>query len=299
MKRFLAIVCSVALAGFILAGCQYETMNSQVETAPPEDALLGSLHKVEHSPQKAWKKVYLKPEKQEFRTSEKELTFTIENGQASQLLYSYYSDLTLEIEQADGWYEIVVSEVRMPEQMLPKNSQQKITIYLEDWDYSFPSGHYRLVLSRNGAWTAGEFDLVQDAPLTVDRTRISPVLRRDAYALDSEKWMNKIILTADRSPYSLKELELQIQNNSDQQLGYGESDKFLSIQIDGNWYRIPQGSANLLALIVPPHTTQPINPMSNWEYELPSGHYRFELMLISHQNESDYLWTAVEFDLVE
>lgn len=308
MKRFFAVLCSVAVACVVLAGCQNETPpeanNSQVEAMPQEDIPLGSLQKVEHAPEKIWRKVALKPEKQEFYTSENELLFTLENERDSRLFYDHYFDFALEVKREDGWYEIGVSGIRMPERVLPKRSQHEIAIYLEDWDYSFLSGRYRLVLlSQHGIWTAGEFDLVQDVPPTVDRTRIPSILRRDAYALDPEKRTDMVALSATQPVYSEKEgVSIQLTNNSDQTLGYGESDKFLSVQIDGNWYRIPMGGVNLLSLDLPAHTTTTISPFWNGpeqEYDFPPGHYRLELIFISHQKASDYLWTAVEFDLVE
>ena len=307
MKRFLAILLGVVSLGFLLVGCTTDPIyDSQVwEQSQP-----GVLPKMGHTKANLLTGILLRPVKETYYTSEKGLTFQIENKYPQALEYYHHQDLSLEIQQGDGWYQLPQpSYSPEPLFVIPEKSQNEIRIFLQDWDYDFPSGHYRLVLYpqnvRERAWTAAEFDLVQDTTEIVNRTRVPVSLKTDPYPFELENEWNSITFSATTSTYSRKELlskgeiTFEMTNSSDEDFTYGN--KYLSVEIDDQWYTISpkEGEINLSANGISAHrTTTDSIILKDWNYDFPLGHYR--CAYIEYQsNPEESRWVAMEFDVVE
>lgn len=307
MKQFLSILLGIVSVVFLLVGCTAEPIyDSQVleQTKP------GVLPKMGHTKANLLTGILLQPAKETYYTSEKGLTFQIKNNYLQALEYYHHQDLSLEIQQGGGWYQLPQpSYSPEPLFVIPKKSQAEIHIFLQDWDYHFPSGHYRLVLYpqnvRERAWTSVEFDLVQDTAEIVNRTRVPISLKTDPYPFELENEWNSITFSATTSTYSRKELlskgeiTFEMMNSSDEDFIYGN--KYLSVKIDGQWYTISpkEGEINLSAYGISPHRsiTDSII-LKDWNYDFPLGHYR--CAYIEYQKNSEKSrWVATEFDLVE
>lgn len=297
-KNFLIIIIIIISVSITLTGCESTSPTNMDhlkwrvwfgEIAP------GTLQKVEHLSSDRQVGIRLKARKSKFYTSDGIMDFDFYNNRKKDIYYYHHSNMNLEIQKKDGWYAIARTGTIEPAIILPAKSKNQINLFFQDWNYDFPSGHYRLVYSWHEKWVATEFDLIRDSAISVNRDVI-PESLRTAYNITSERQRKDMSIYSVKKQYSQQEshLEFVVQNHGDSQLDYGENNLIFQVYLNGQWYIIPKDLIKSLGYCIPPHsTTTEIASLETWNYNFMPGHYRFGLMF------KDGTWIATEFDIVQ
>ena len=297
----------MAFLCIVLVGCQ---QSDPLESLDVSQAAL--LQKTTYVPAQRFHGVQVTAEENSYSVNDNLLVFNIQsNYKWEKELWYWYTDLKLEVQLGHTWYTISNQNGwRRIRFAIPKDSADRITIALQDWDYEFQPGHYRLVCELAErhqpykGWGSGEFNLVaqdQTEEKPIKSSSISEKLRTSYGVTKEENATDAIEIRRNQEVYSRTDpfLSFQLYNMSDTERIYNETNNiFLQVQIGDTWYFIPRKtslydfSGEDLALDYSlSHEIKIFR--ENWDYKFQPGHYRIVFM-----EDEGGEWTATEFDLV-
>ncbi len=294
--------------GLVLVGCQ---QSDPLESL--DDSQVAFLKESVYVPAQRFHGVQVTAEQDSYSVNDNLLVFNIQSHyQREKELWYWYTDLKLEVQLGNTWYTISnPNGWRKIRFVIPNDSSDRITIALQDWEYKFQPGHYRLVCEageRNESspsnWIAGEFDLSAPNPnqeQPIKSSSLSNQLRTSYGVIKEEHAVDTRELRRNQEVYSRTDpfLSFQLANVSEKGQTYHETKNiFLQVQLGGVWYFIPRNltledTLAVVFLLEPNQSTEIKIFLENWDYEFQSGKYRIVFL-----EEEGGEWTAAEFDLL-